>query len=310
MVSAILLSLVTISRSVLGDQEPDLRSPTAVTEADHSIDAASPANDRNEPVEPGESGETAEPVEIGESVQGRPLQAYRLGEGERHIVIEAGIHGGYEWITIVLAEKLLDHFREHEDALPPTVSLHILPNMNPDGVQRVTDGEPLDEVDMTERNTNRGRFNANNVDLNRNFAHTWEPTAWWWDIKVDAGSEPFSEPETRALRDYVEGLTPAPEVVISLHSAAEAVFPGGREGYRETSAYYSEIYAEASGYPLPEQGFSGYPINGASSDYFASRGIPAITVELTTHEDPEFERNLAGIEALIADIADRATPRH
>ncbi|MFP4643651.1 MAG: M14 family metallopeptidase [Spirochaetales bacterium] len=302
MATALLVSLVAVSRSVLGDGAGTVewQQSAAVTRAHASAEESAGADEEMR----------REPIKIGESVEGRPLHAYRFGEGERHIVIEAGIHGGYEWVTIVLAEKLLDHFREHESEIPSTVSIHILPTMNPDGLQRVTGGEPLNEVDMTKRNTNRGRFNANNVDLNRNFDYAWKPTSRWWDIEVDAGSEPLSEPETRALRDYVEGLDPTPEVVVSLHSAAGGIYYGGREGYREASIYYSEIYAEASGYPVPDQGFTQYEITGSSSDYFASQGIPAITVELTSHEDPEFERNLAGIEALIAEIADAHSPGH
>src|SRR5215208_4987823 len=43
------------------------------------------------------------PAVIGFSVAGRPIEAYTFGTGERHYLMVAGIHGGYEGNTIALA---------------------------------------------------------------------------------------------------------------------------------------------------------------------------------------------------------------
>src|SRR5687768_9462220 len=41
-------------------------------------------------------------VVIGFSVSRRPIEVYQFGQGEKQKMIVAGIHGGYEWNTIVL----------------------------------------------------------------------------------------------------------------------------------------------------------------------------------------------------------------
>ncbi|MFZ2832253.1 MAG: hypothetical protein WAZ40_03815, partial [Minisyncoccia bacterium] len=59
-----------------------------------------------------------------------------------------------------------------------------------------------------------------------------------------------------------------------------------------------DIYADASGY-RPIKTFDAYAVTGAGEDWLASIRIPAITVELKTHETVEWDQNLAGINALL-----------
>ena len=54
------------------------------------------------------------PTVIGYSVSGRPIEVYTFGNGERQRMIVAGIHGGYEWNTIALADEMMDQATEHE----------------------------------------------------------------------------------------------------------------------------------------------------------------------------------------------------
>ncbi|MDZ4226479.1 MAG: hypothetical protein U1C66_03235 [Patescibacteria group bacterium] len=56
-------------------------------------------------------------------------------------------------------------------------------------------------------------------------------------------------------------------------------------------------YATASGYPAVDS-FDAYEITGDAEGWLASVHIPAITVELSTHESVEWEQNLAGVMAL------------
>lgn len=239
---------------------------------------------------------------IGRSVEGRRITSYRIGSGPKTVILFGGIHGGYEWNTVTLSRQLLEYFRASPDTVPDDVSLHILPNTNPDGVKKLTDGEALEDVDLIEANTTPGRFNANGVDLNRNFDHDWEPTARWFDIEVDAGTEPFSEPETQSLRDFI--LSHDPELVIAYHSAADGIYPGGHSDGDDLAHEPGTVYSDASGYPMPHGPIIGYPVTGDASNYLATEGIPAITVELATHQDPEFQQNLAGVLAVLEHVSD------
>ena len=97
---------------------------------------------------------------IGYSVGRRPLEVYKFGQGERQVMIAAGIHGGYEWNTIALADELIIYVNEHPEVIPSDVTLFILRNINPDGDARA--------------HTIEGRVNNHGVDLNRNFPGNWQ----------------------------------------------------------------------------------------------------------------------------------------
>ncbi len=226
------------------------------------------------------------PLIIGHSVEGRPLKVYRFGSGADVRLIVAGIHGGNEWNTIALANQLLDYLRQHPETVPPDVTLLILPNLNPDGEARAHG------VD--------GRVNANGVDLNRNWPYRWQ-AEWdrdgcWQYRPVTAGSAPASEPETAALMAFIQ--TWRPTALISYHSAALGVFAGGVPDY-PPSIRLAETLAAAGGYAYPPLN-TGCDYTGNLTDWAASvMGIPAVDIELTNHEDTDFEQNLRVLEAFL-----------
>ena len=241
---------------------------------------------------------------IGESLEGRPIAVERVGNGPLDVLVIGGIHGGYEHNSIVLARRLLEYFRQDPERLPAAFTLHVIDNMNPDGLHRVTGGTPIAEFDFRGANTVPGRFNANGVDLNRNWDGDWQPTSYWGRREVDAGSEPFSEPETRVVRDYFRRIDPV--VSVFFQSAAAGLWYSGAEDGWTPARRLAEAYAGASGYRLPadtdEDGGADlvdYEITGSADDYFYEIGHPNLTVELTNHYDIDWQRNRAGFEALL-----------
>ncbi len=156
-------------------------------------------------------------VIIGRTAEQRLMRAYSIGTGSRQVIIFGGIHGGYEWNTIVLVRGLRDYLKSNPDLIPENVRLRIIPEMNVDGLHMVTDGRPISEIDIASRNTIPGRFNANGVDLNRNWGTgDWQPESYWGARKVDAGDRPFSEPETHTqieLDRNLDGLMAVLELV-------------------------------------------------------------------------------------------------
>jgi hypothetical protein len=241
--------------------------------------------------------------EIGRSVEGRPIEAFRFGpapgeKAEVTLLLYGGIHGGYEWNTVVLTRRLISHFSSGGNTPPEGIRLYIIPVVNPDGLHAVTGGRPMREVDFSTRPIEQGRLNANGVDLNRNWDNRWEPVAYWRSREVDAGDRPFSEPETRALRDFV--LETEPDLIISYHSAANGIYYAGKRERWEPALRYARRYSVASGYPIPERSLVGYRITGASTGFFYSKGIPAMVIELAGRSGPEFEENLAGVRAVLS----------
>lgn len=220
------------------------------------------------------------PFTFGTTVEGRELRGVRLGTGSRILMMVGAVHGGFETNTSALIDQLAAHFRDHPADLLPDVSLIFIPSLNPDGVSL---GRVLE-----------GRFNANGVDLNRNWGCGWEPVAYFRDQVVGAGAAPFSEPETAALSALIQSMQPS--AVLFYHAAADGIFAGDCGG-DAGSAALSEAYGRAAEYGY-EDGFSRYPVTGTGPAWVNSIGIPSADVELASASDPEFDRNLRGVMAV------------
>jgi hypothetical protein len=250
-----------------------------------------------------ESIETEEPATkqevIGRSVEGRDIEAYTYGTGADHLLFVGGIHGGYEWNSVLLAYEFIDYLDSNPETVLDNLSVTIIPSLNPDGVFKIIGKE--DRFSQTDVKVDRegakpGRFNANEVDLNRNFDCKWQPESTWQSRVVNAGTAPFSEPEAKALRDFV--LEIKPEAVVFWHSQANAVYASEcEEGILPETLQVMNVYSKASGYPSVDS-FDYYEVTGDAEGWLASIGISAITVELQTNESIEWVKNLAGVEAL------------
>jgi len=233
---------------------------------------------------------------VGESFNRLPITSYRFGTGEIAIVLVGAIHGGYEWNTSLLAYEFMDYFMANPEMVPPSITLHIIPAANPDGLYAVTNRVGRFSADEVISDTVPGRFNGRNVDLNRNWDCQWAPSAYWRDTLVSGGEFPFSEPENQVLRDFILAIDPA--MVLFWHSAADGVFAAGCPETHIPSYQLATIYGLAAGYPIYER-FYHYPITGDAGDWLAAQGIPTLSVELETHESLDWEQNLAGLLALL-----------
>ncbi|MDW8326207.1 MAG: M14 family zinc carboxypeptidase [Anaerolineales bacterium] len=222
---------------------------------------------------------------IGYSLGGRPLEVYTFGNGPVEKLIIAGIHGGYEWNTVKLADELITYLNANPAFIPPDVTLYIVRVVNPDGYARARG------VD--------GQMNDRGVDLNRNWPSNWMPdwprSGCWTYRPVTGGAYPLSEPETRALADFI--LQHNFEASISYHSAALGIFAGGYADDRP-SLRLAEALAAVTTYPFPPIDTGCY-YTGQFSDWAAEQGIAAVDVELTNHRDTDFEMNLRLLEVFL-----------
>jgi len=267
------------------------------------------------PVEPdGGIGDGAEPLEplveegtredetvIGTSVEGNDLTAYHFGEGDTEVLLIGGIHGGYSWSTAALGYELVDHFDANPNDVPDGVMLTIIPVANPDGLEAAVgtvgrfSSTLANGLGTAERTA--ARFNANDVDLNRNFDCEWSAEGTWQSRTVSGGSAPFSEPEAQAIRDYVTTYNPDSAVV--WFSSEGKVYPSAcGSAPSEASIALAATFATAADYPA-EAEFDAYAITGDMVNWLASENIPAISVLLTSHNNSEFTKNLAGVQAIL-----------
>lgn len=238
---------------------------------------------------------------IGMSVEGRKIESYTYGKGAKNLVFAGGMHGGYEWNSVLLAYQFKDYLDKNPSAIPAGLSVSVIPALNPDGLFAVTGKEgrfTTADVSSDQKIQESGRFNSHKVDLNRNLDCNWKSTSMWKSKTVSAGAAPFSEPETQALRNFISERNP--DAVVFWHSQANAVYASEcNDGILPVTLDIMNAYANAAGYPAVKT-FDSYKVTGDSEGWLASINIPAITVELKTHETIEWEKNLAGIKALFA----------
>jgi hypothetical protein len=143
-----------------------------------------------------EQGAVVETVRIGESVQGRPIYAYRLGEpagpGVPTVVLIGAMHGNEQQ-----TRPALWAIKDGEPVVG--AELWLLPTYNPDGIAAGS------------------RRNAHGVDLNRNFPHGWVDL----DGNYESGPRPASEPETRAVMRFLARVRP--DRILSFHQPLHGV---------------------------------------------------------------------------------------
>ena len=135
-------------------------------------------------------------VQVGTSLEGRPIWGVRLGEPGAPRLRVLGGHHGDEPPSVSLALHVAELLVQGEGAYAGLLDereVWIVPVVNPDGYVL---GD---------------RQNANEVDLNRNYGVEWKTS-------VFSGLAPFSEPETQAIRTL--GTLAPPHAGLSLHSGA------------------------------------------------------------------------------------------
>lgn len=237
---------------------------------------------------------------IGKSVDGRDISAYTYGNGAKELLFIGGIHGGYEWNTVLAAYSLMDYLKTNPTVIPANVRVTVIPALNPDGLNKTvgTDGRfTKADVPATLAETIPGRFNSRGVDLNRNFDCEWQASGTWQSRAVSGGTAAFSEPESLAIKTYIETRKPTAAVV--WYSAAGGVFASNcRTGVLPETRVIAKLYADASDYPAYEE-FDFYSVTGDMVNWMAKVNVPAISVLLTNHEDIEWTKNQAGITALL-----------
>jgi hypothetical protein len=136
----------------------------------------------------------------GYSVQGRELQCHRIGdpEAEHSFLWVFAVHGFEDsfkqdgQVLTQIAELMIEHYRTHATSLND-YALYIVPAANPDGQ---LEGRSKDGF---------GRCNADGIDINRDFPVGWKKMT---TARYKTGSEPFSTPEARYLRDLAQQIMP------------------------------------------------------------------------------------------------------
>jgi hypothetical protein len=222
---------------------------------------------------------------IGYSVQGKPIEAVKIGSGSTKIVFVGGIQSGIAPNTVTLGQELIDHYTLSIAEIPQGVTVIMVPNLNPDSSPTIGQLE--------------GRYNANSVDLNRNWDCRWvsDPVIRNERRENAGGTQPNSEPETQALARFLLEEQPVAVIFWAGPDLTRPVFPGGCPFVKPETQMLANVYASASGYV--EQVMEENIIEGDASNWLDTQGIPSIFVLLPGPYTTDFERNLRGVRQVI-----------
>ncbi|MCP4136572.1 MAG: DUF2817 domain-containing protein [bacterium] len=238
---------------------------------------------------------------IGYSTQNRPIRALVISdnplvnEGEPRVRLTGAIHGD-EYIGGEVLTRFITYLTSNYASVGDVKTLVdsryivIIPMMNPDGAAVGS------------------RYNANEVDLNRNFITAWVPGS-------THGETYFSEPESLAIKTYSEATVF--HLSATFHSGAVVVnlpFDYAEESQGQTPGEYNLVkylgkkYTGAGTFlsnpdlknsALVDEGtINGgdwYIINGSLQDWsYVERGCIDITVELS-YNTPKSESEIAEV---------------
>ncbi len=236
---------------------------------------------------------------IGKTVENRDIYCFKVSKTDYPImIIQSAIHAR-EFITTYLTFNLIEDFLEN--GLIGTA--YFLPAINLDGINICQTLNPLYKA------------NARGVDLNVNFDARWGTGEFNQKI-VGAenfiGAFPFSEPETRALRDFT--LKIKPNATVSFHSKGEEIY---YEFFQKGKALaqdekFAKTLAQINGYKIKSTPNSA----GGYKDWCVEKlKISALTVEvgsdLLSHPIGKefvqdiFLRHKGAINALMENLSGR-----
>lgn len=180
------------------------------------------------------------------------------------------------------------YLTEQLASVPPEVTIYVITNANPDS--QPGQGEL------------QGRLNANGVDLNRNWDCRWVQDARFRGEVVpgSGGVEPFSEPETKALVQFVQEVAPVAVVFWEARYEGGFVSPGRCDRHSHVSYLLAQQYGQAADYPVDDFEIdTGQLLNGDGTNWLDAQGYPATAVLLPDYDEVDWEHNLSGILAVV-----------
>jgi len=266
---------------------------------------------------------------VGKSHDGREIPYLFVGSiSGPQLIITGGIHAREHIGSYLVVRQAAYCLAKNE---PRTANhaqkggIYFIPMLNPDGNALIYKGLagirsiPLRrELRELLKNADRHLFKANarGVDLNVNFDAGWGTGKH--NTRVPGaenyiGPNPFSEPESKALRDFTLKIRPA--VTVSYHcKGRELYWEFGQEGRaRARDLAIAEYLNERLSYKII--GGDGASAGGYKDWCVERLGIPSFTIELVSDEFPhpftdyrlakeDIERNLDLPQRLLKKVSD------
>ncbi|CAK1541425.1 unnamed protein product [Leptosia nina] len=241
-------------------------------------------------------------VNAGLSTEGRPINYLKISNSNFEdptkpiYFFDTTMHAR-EWVTTPVAlyavHKLVENLEEADRDLLENIDWIILPVLNPDGYEfSHTD----DRMWRKNRSLNATLSECYGVDLNRNF------DIFFGDMNASKdpcsgayhGSGPFSEIESRHLRDILHTYLDRIQTYVNIHSFGNYVLYGFDNATLPVNVAQIHHVGALMGahidslklpvayhYAVGNSKFVLYPASGTSQDYAQNLGVPfSLTLEL------------------------------
>ena len=207
-----------------------------------------------------------------------------------------------EWIGNELAVSFIDYLLANYSSNPKVLktltknTLYIVPCLNPDGFEYSR--AHFSFWRKNRRNNGDGTFG---VDLNRNFSIGYQKSKDTAS-NVYSGPHPFSEPETLAMKNFVDhkdNIT----IALDYHSQGNVFFPAHKFNHEseidgtDLNTICANMNFEIHKVTGRKYGIHrGKPptklISGSGREYYYNQGIIAAVVEVGTRNIPDFMQNM------------------
>lgn len=207
-----------------------------------------------------------------------------------------------EWIGNELAVSFIDYLLKNYSSNPKILktltknTLYIVPCLNPDGFEYSR--KHFSFWRKNRRNNGDGTYG---VDLNRNFSIGYQKSKDT-SSNVYGGPNPFSEPETIAMKNFVDAKDNI-TIALDYHSQGNVFFPGHKFNHEEEiegtdlNTLCANMNYEIDKVTGRKYGIHrGKPptklISGSGREYYYSKGIMSVVVEVGTRNIPDFMQNM------------------
>ncbi|MCH2534945.1 MAG: M14 family metallopeptidase [Bdellovibrionales bacterium] len=236
---------------------------------------------------------------IGKSVQDRDIHLITISadlsdDSNLPAVVFMGGHHAREHISVemplMLAQHLASEFKNGNSEIIKLLherQVFIIPIVNPDGAEHDIAGG---RYKMWRKNRVTNHDGSIGVDLNRNYGFKWASGGASSNPRSSTyhGPEAFSEPETRAVREFVLSKQDQLTTLLSYHTFSELIlFPWGHtyNPIADQNAYnvhrtMAETMSEWNNY-RPQQSSDLYIASGDTTDWsYGELGLISFTFEL------------------------------
>jgi predicted deacylase len=248
-------------------------------------------------------------IKIGTTYEGRDIVLAKISKNvetadSKPAMLYTGSVHAREWIGHELALKFIEYVAENQNVDPElekslnNSTIYMVPCLNPDGYEF-----SRKHFSFWRKNRRKNHDGTIGVDLNRNFSIGFvkqKDTS----SNVYGGEEPFSEAETRAIKDFVDTHSNI-TIAFDYHSQGNVFFPAHKFMHEAEldgtdmnilCANMNDEFAKVTGrkYGIHRGKPPAHLISGSGREYYYSKGIIAVVVEVGTKNIPDYMKSMSG----------------